>query len=145
GIGIAKENQEKLFQPFVQAEGDTTRRFGGTGLGLTICRRLAELMNGSIEMSSEPGKGTTMTLTLALPPADPKDLPSRDRSAQAALALASRRAAPSAEQARADGTLVLAVDDHPTNRALLRRQLGTLGYAAEMAENGVEALAMWKS
>src|SRR5262249_53578671 len=67
GIGIAKENQEKLFQPFVQAEGDTTRRFGGTGLGLTICRRLADLMQGTIEMSSEPGRGTTMTLTLALP------------------------------------------------------------------------------
>jgi len=146
GIGIAKQNQDKLFQPFVQAEGDTTRRFGGTGLGLTICRRLAELMNGRIEMSSEPGKGTTMTLTLALPIADPKDLPSKDRAgAEAAVALAPRRAAPTAEQARSEGTLVLAVDDHPTNRALLRRQLGTLGYAAEMAENGIEALDKWKS
>src|SRR5262249_26469041 len=144
--GIAKENQEKLFQPFVQAEGDTTRRFGGTGLGLTICRRLADLMQGTIEMSSEPGRGTTMTLTLALPVADPKDLPAKERSAaEAALALASRRAAPSAEQARAEGTLVLAVDDHPTNRALLKRQLGTLGYAAETAENGAQALEMWKA
>jgi signal transduction histidine kinase/FixJ family two-component response regulator len=146
GIGIAKENQEKLFQPFVQAEGDTTRRFGGTGLGLTICRRLAELMKGTIEMSSEPGKGTTMTLTLALPTADPKDLPAKDRAAnETARVLASRRETPTAEQARTEGTLVLAVDDHPTNRALLKRQLGTLGYAAEMAENGAEALKMWKS
>jgi signal transduction histidine kinase/ActR/RegA family two-component response regulator/HPt (histidine-containing phosphotransfer) domain-containing protein len=146
GIGIAKENQEKLFQPFVQAEGDTTRRFGGTGLGLAICRRLAELMNGTIEMSSEPGAGTTMSLTVALPIADPKDLPAKGQAAaEAVLALASRRAAPTVEQARAEGTLVLAVDDHPTNRALLKRQLNTLGYAVETAENGVEALRMWKS
>jgi signal transduction histidine kinase/ActR/RegA family two-component response regulator/HPt (histidine-containing phosphotransfer) domain-containing protein len=146
GIGIAKENQEKLFQPFVQAEGDTTRRFGGTGLGLAICRRLAELMNGTIEMSSEPGVGTTMSLTVALPIADPKDLPAKgNAAAEAVLALASRRAAPTVEQARAEGTLVLAVDDHPTNRALLKRQLNTLGYAVETAENGLEALRMWKS
>jgi signal transduction histidine kinase/CheY-like chemotaxis protein/HPt (histidine-containing phosphotransfer) domain-containing protein len=146
GIGIAKANQEKLFQPFVQAEGDTTRRFGGTGLGLAICRRLAELMNGTIEMSSEPGVGTTMSLTVALPIADSKDLPAKGHAAaEAVLAFASRRAAPTVEQAQAEGTLVLAVDDHPTNRALLKRQLNTLGYAAETAENGVEALRMWKS
>jgi signal transduction histidine kinase/CheY-like chemotaxis protein/HPt (histidine-containing phosphotransfer) domain-containing protein len=146
GIGIAKENQEKLFQPFVQAEGDTTRRFGGTGLGLAICRRLAELMNGTIEMSSELGVGTTMSLTVTLPIADPKDLPTKDHATvEAALAIASRRAAPTVEQARAEGTLVLAVDDHPTNRTLLKRQLNTLGYAVETAENGVEALRMWKS
>src|SRR5215469_9340716 len=54
GIGISPENQKKLFQPFVQAESDTTRRFGGTGLGLVICRRLADLMGGAIDMESVP-------------------------------------------------------------------------------------------
>ncbi|HZF19908.1 MAG TPA: transporter substrate-binding domain-containing protein [Burkholderiales bacterium] len=144
GIGIAKENQDKLFQPFVQAEGDTTRRFGGTGLGLTICRRLADMMGGRIEMQSAPGQGTTMILTLSLPVADPKDLPAKEGSSFAA-ALASRRTAPTPQQAETEGTFVLAVDDHPTNRALLKRQLNTLGYAAETAENGAEALHKWKS
>lgn len=87
-----------------------------------------------------------MSLTVALPIADPKDLPAKgNAAAEAVLALASRRAAPTVEQARAEGTLVLAVDDHPTNRALLKRQLNTLGYAVETAENGLEALRMWKS
>ncbi|WP_345812830.1 transporter substrate-binding domain-containing protein [Paraburkholderia sp. PREW-6R] len=67
GIGIAPEVQAKLFEPFVQAESSTTRRFGGTGLGLTICRKLIELMNGSLSLRSEPGQGTSMTVRLAMP------------------------------------------------------------------------------
>ena len=78
GIGISPENQQKLFQPFVQAEGDTTRRFGGTGLGLAICRRLADMMGGTIEMQSALGKGTTMTLTLTLPIGDPAQVAAAD-------------------------------------------------------------------
>jgi signal transduction histidine kinase len=56
GIGIAAEVQAKLFEPFVQAESSTTRRFGGTGLGLTICRKLIQLMDGSLALDSEPGR-----------------------------------------------------------------------------------------
>nr|WP_242665712.1 transporter substrate-binding domain-containing protein [Paraburkholderia ginsengiterrae] len=67
GIGIAPEVQAKLFEPFVQAESSTTRRFGGTGLGLTICRKLIDLMNGSLALHSEPGRGTRMTVRLTLP------------------------------------------------------------------------------
>ncbi|WNC89384.1 transporter substrate-binding domain-containing protein [Paraburkholderia sp. FT54] len=67
GIGIAPEEQAKLFEPFVQAESSTTRRFGGTGLGLTICRKLVDLMNGSLTLHSEPGSGTRMTVRLAMP------------------------------------------------------------------------------
>ena len=146
GIGISKEGQTRLFQPFVQAEGDTTKRYGGTGLGLTICRRLADMMGGVIAMESEPGKGTTMMFTIALPIADPKDLPAKGAAAGGGAArLSARRPVPTVEAARAEGTLVLMVDDHPTNRTLLKRQLNLLGYAAEVAENGVEALEKWKS
>ncbi len=146
GIGISKEGQAHLFQPFVQAEGDTTKRFGGTGLGLTICRRLADMMGGAIEMESEPGKGTTMMFTVSLPIADPKDLPKTGTAGEGGAALvAGRRPAPTVEAARAEGTLVLMADDHPTNRILLKRQLNLLGYAAEAAENGVAALEQWKS
>ncbi len=67
GIGIAPELQLQLFEPFVQAESSTTRRFGGTGLGLTICRRLAALMDGKLELKSVSGNGTTLTLQIELP------------------------------------------------------------------------------
>jgi len=147
GIGISAEQQQQLFQPFSQVESDTARRYGGTGLGLTICRRLANMMGGAIEMVSEPGKGTTMILTLSLPIADPKDLTTIDPQGRDLLSTSTimRRLAPSVAQAETEATLVLLVDDHPTNRALLARQVRALGYAAESAENGLEALDRWKS
>jgi PAS domain S-box-containing protein len=148
GIGVSAENQRRLFQPFVQAEADTTRRFGGTGLGLAICRRLAEMMDGAVEMRSEVGKGTTMTLTLTLPIGDPALVrradPGRGGSATLAM-LRGRRPPPPVPQAEAEGTLVLVADDHPTNRSLLERQLRALGYAVESAQNGVEALERWRT
>ncbi|WP_408512204.1 ATP-binding protein [Paraburkholderia sediminicola] len=67
GIGIAAEVQARLFEPFVQAESSTTRRFGGTGLGLTICRKLIDLMSGTLELRSEPGVGTRMAVRLTMP------------------------------------------------------------------------------
>ncbi|WP_341866736.1 ATP-binding protein [Caballeronia ptereochthonis] len=67
GIGIAPEAQESLFEPFVQAETSTTRRFGGTGLGLTICNRLVELMGGTMSLKSTIGVGTAMTVRLTMP------------------------------------------------------------------------------
>jgi signal transduction histidine kinase len=64
GVGIPPEDQSRIFEEFVQAESGTTRRFGGSGLGLAISAKLAELMNGHITVSSEPGKGASFTLTL---------------------------------------------------------------------------------
>ncbi len=148
GAGISAENQQLLFQPFSQGDSDRARRAGGTGLGLTICRRLAELMGGSVEMASELGKGTTMTLLLPLPIADPADLPKTDLdSARDLLSTTTsmRRMAPSMDAAEAEGTLALLVDDHTTNRLLLMRQVHALGYAAQSAENGAEALELWKT
>lgn len=147
GIGISEEHQRLLFQPFAQAESSTTHRFGGTGLGLVICRRLAALMGGSITMVSAPGAGTTMTLDLSLPIADPALLPedNPDVPDSFSASLETRRTAPDVAQAEAEGTLILLADDHPTNRSLLMRQVNLLGYAAESARNGVEALSLWKS
>ncbi|MCE1225303.1 MAG: ATP-binding protein [Geobacteraceae bacterium] len=66
GIGISDEQQKRIFAPFMQADGSTTRTFGGTGLGLTICKRLAELMGGSIRVASEPGKGSCFSVELPI-------------------------------------------------------------------------------
>jgi two-component system, NarL family, sensor histidine kinase EvgS len=147
GIGVSAEQQRQLFQPFSQIDSDTTRRYGGSGLGLTICLRLAKLMHGAIEMVSEPGKGTTMILTLPLSIADAKSLPTtnlKDKRDLLSTTTRMRRMAPGVAQAEAEGTLVLLVDDHPTNRLLLIRQVKALGYAVESADNGVEALGKWK-
>jgi signal transduction histidine kinase/CheY-like chemotaxis protein/HPt (histidine-containing phosphotransfer) domain-containing protein len=147
GIGISTQAQAALFQPFSQADGDVARVFGGTGLGLSIGRRLASLMGGTIAISSQPGSGTVATVTLPLPIADPGLLPSdqpRERDAVSELVQA-RRPAPSTADAEAEGRLVLVVDDHPINRTLLMRQVKVLGYAAEEADNGREALELWKS
>jgi PAS domain S-box-containing protein len=74
GIGMTREQLSRLFQPFVQADNSTTRRYGGTGLGLTITRRFAELLGGTIEVDSEPGVGTTFSVRLPLQPVDAKRL-----------------------------------------------------------------------
>jgi signal transduction histidine kinase/ActR/RegA family two-component response regulator len=147
GVGISEEDQKRLFTPYSQAQLGSERRYGGTGLGLAISQRLAALMGGSIDMVSELGAGTTMILDLNLPIADaamlepletrPQDLP----SAPEPLLAESEGLSP----AHADGAVILVVDDHPTNRMLLMSQVSALGYAAESASDGAEALALWKS
>ncbi|HTW53762.1 MAG TPA: transporter substrate-binding domain-containing protein [Stellaceae bacterium] len=146
GIGISPEDQQHLFQPFVQAEASTSRRFGGTGLGLTISRRIADMMGGTITMESQLGRGTTMQLVVPLPIADPDDI-GRDEEASPlnAATLAARRSAPSNEEAAQEGTLVLIADDHSTNRLTVRSQLNLLGYASEAVEDGRQALELWQS
>ena len=148
GIGISPQEQAALFQPFAQAGAGVARGFGGTGLGLSIGQRLARLMGGAIEMASEPGKGTTMSLTLPMPIANPEALaaaePQQEDSA-IGEALATRRRAPPAGEAEREGTLMLVVDDHPINRMVLMRQVAMLGYAAEEADDGGKALEKWKS
>ena len=145
GMGISPQDQQRLFQPFSQIDGEATRRAAGTGLGLSICRRLAELMGGDVKMASEVGRGTTLTLTLALPVARPGDLQTEGGQDPSSAATGGSSAAPGVEPARADGTLVLVADDHPVNRMLLVRQMQTLGYAAESVEDGAQALEQWKT
>ncbi|MEJ8825066.1 response regulator [Variovorax humicola] len=146
GIGISPGDQQRLFQPFTQAEGEEARRRpAGTGLGLVISRQLAQIMGGSIKLESEPGKGSTITLELSLPVAETLPGSGADSASALPTATATRRVAPGTAQAETEGTLVLLVDDHPVNRMLILRQVRTLGYAAQTADDGVQALEMWKS
>lgn len=274
GIGIAPDAQSKLFRPFSQAENSTTRRYGGTGLGLTICQRLADMMGGQIELHSIEGKGSVFSVFLELEPAPPdpstlrhdlmgltipllcpdpaassflesylahagatvcpvpdseslslqvkeltvKHVPSvivvdtmgdrrigqllkeslleelsgaqlhfvflergqrrhpriegsgslaidldaihREKLLLAISAAAGRtsleaeptvqsvaasRAAMTTAEAEAHGQLILIAEDNPTNQLVLMHQLAVLGHAAEVAENGKEALEKWHS
>ncbi|WP_413585078.1 PAS domain S-box protein [Bdellovibrio sp. HCB274] len=135
GIGISKENRGNLFQAFSQADSSTTRRYGGTGLGLFLSRKLARLLGGDIYFTSTEGKGSEFTVTvMALQPVYNH-------------ATESISEAGDSSQARTQDNLnerVLIVDDASDNRELFKRYLIKAGLSAEqvdMAENGEEALA----
>lgn len=129
GIGMSPEQQVRLFEPFVQADSTISRRFGGSGLGLALCRRLVDLMGGTISLRSAPGDGSQFTVTLPFAPAE---LPADGVSAAQPTANAQRVSAGSIK--------VLAVDDQASNRELIRMQLESLGYQVDLADSGGEAL-----
>ena len=127
GIGISQEQQKQLFEPFVQADSTITRRFGGSGLGLALCRRLVALMGGSLDLRSEPGDGSQFTVMLPLVPTEaPVSSPSDTDAA--------------ADKTTLNEIKVLAVDDQASNRELIRMQLEELGYQVVLANNGSDAL-----
>ena len=130
GIGIAPAQQKRLFEAYSQADTSTTREYGGTGLGLTICRELVELMGGSIALQSEQGVGTTVSFTL------PVGLTARPPASEAShVALDTPT-----EWSGSDG-VVLVVEDHPQNRFILAEQMRVLGVRAELVADGRAALA----
>jgi two-component system, NarL family, sensor histidine kinase EvgS len=143
GIGVSAEDQQRLFQPFVQASESAGPRYGGTGLGLSISRRLAELMGGTIDMKSQPGTGTEVVLSLRLPIVAAPNAATEMWMPEALARGGINRPVPAIEQALRERTLVLVVDDHPINRMVLARQVRALGYAVETAEDGLQALDLW--
>ena len=130
GIGICAEQQARLFEPFAQADSTITRRFGGSGLGLALCRRLVALMGGTIALRSTPGEGSEFDVTLPFATSD-----------VAAVADSAADVRNPAEPAVGTANVrVLAVDDQPANRELIRMQVAELGYQVDMAESGTDAL-----
>jgi PAS domain S-box-containing protein len=118
GVGIAADVQARIFQRFDQGDASTTRRFGGSGLGLTITRKLAEMMSGDVGVISEEGVGSTFWLEVAAPPA-------------AAQALAADNLEPVL-----DGLSVLVVEDNATNRMIATKLLEAMGARVATAADG---------
>lgn len=138
GIGLTPDQQSRLFQPFVQADSSTTRRFGGTGLGLSIVRRLAEAMQGRVELQSTLGVGSTFAVTVRLGAA----LNPSVSTVSAAPASPASPASATVEASRLAGR-VLVVDDNAVNRKILARQLELAGATTDVAASGEEALQLW--
>ena len=122
GVGIPADKLDQLFEAFTQADSSTTRKFGGTGLGLTISRRLTEMMGGEIGASSEEGCGSTFWFT-------------------AVLERGSGESTATVDYGSVRGRRVLIVDDNETNRLILQRQLTSWGCEHAAVESGEAALA----
>ncbi len=122
GIGISPDRIEAIFEPFTQADGTTTRKFGGTGLGLTICRQLVNMMGGEIGVESRHGKGSTFWFTAKFGKSESEETESHF--------------------APIEGIKVLVVDDNDTNRMILITMLSQWGCLYDTAQDGATALSM---
>lgn len=120
GIGIPAQEREKLFKPFSQVDASTTRKYGGTGLGLSLCRQLVTLMGGKIGVQSQLGQGSTFWFAITLP-----------KQLQAAV-----------KTVHLEGRRLLVVDDNATNRKVVRYQAVKWGIQVDEAEAGAAALQM---
>ncbi len=127
GIGIAPENLARIFSGFTQAEASTTRRFGGTGLGVVISQRFVSLMGGELELQSELGKGSCFYFSVTLPVAAESSEQVRQRTRDR-VDCASWR--------------TLVIDDNPAAREVLEHMCQSLGWQVDLAESGEQALQM---
>jgi signal transduction histidine kinase/CheY-like chemotaxis protein len=135
GIGISEQELGRLFQPFQQADSSITRRFGGSGLGLVISKRLAELMGGVISVESEPGKGSEFRVQLPLP---------EDRSARTSSGPTAEESEVSNDPGPSLAPLrVLIAEDNPTNQKVIKAMFSGLRQKVTLVENG--ALAVEKA
>ena len=136
GIGISPEDQKRLFTAFEQANGSTTRQYGGTGLGLAICKRLAQMMGGSIGIESDPGVGSNFWFTVRL---------SKSTQPLAVSILPSTAAAETRIKQRYNGARVLLAEDEPINQEVSRGLLEEVGLVVDLAADGLVAVDMAKA
>ncbi|MBV4488318.1 transporter substrate-binding domain-containing protein [Pseudomonas sp. SWRI153] len=130
GVGISAEDQQRLFEPFAQAENSSPQARSGAGLGLVISRNLCEMMGGQMQLSSHPGIGTQVCVSLPLDSLPAQINPEKNEAV----------IKPSATPLH-----VLVVDDHPANRLLMCQQLEFLGHRFSLAEDGCSGLEVWKA
>lgn len=143
GIGISEDLQSSMFQDYNQLSADTARLYGGTGLGMAICRRLVELLGGQIALKSVPKEGSTFSITLKLPISEidleKTALEQNDikklNDIKLSIPFLTQGVQP----------MILVVDDHPINRKLMENQIKLLGLPSIIAANGEAALALWRN
>ncbi len=131
GIGMTSEQVERLFQPFTQVDSSTTRKYGGTGLGLTITKRFCQMMGGNISVKSELGQGSTFTIELPTYVRDPK-------------AESPSQVTESADSLSEKTSTILIIDDDPTIHDIVRRFLARQGFEVRSATSGAEGLRLAK-
>ncbi len=129
GIGIAQDDQLRIFQLFSQADASTTRKYGGAGLGLAISQRLCQMLGGEIRVQSTPGKGSQFSFKIVVH--------SRNAAAESSLANRTPRQEKIAKQHPLN---ILVAEDNPTSAQLLQSMLARFGYEADLAMNGQECI-----
>ena len=129
GIGIPEEKQAAIFQPFQQADGSISRRFGGSGLGLNISSKLVAMMNGRIWLESREGQGSTFYFAVRLPVANAPEEP--------------ETAIPASEPVHRKALSILVAEDNIVNQRLIQRLLERRGHRAAIVQNGLAAIAAW--
>lgn len=134
GIGMTPDQQARIFDEFVQADGTMTRRFGGTGLGMSIVRRLVGIMNGQVDITSESGRGTTFRVTIPLPEA----------AQQALVPRQDRQAGTPPPVIDLTGYNILVADDNDVNLDVLGAMLEETGATLTVVQNGQQALDAFK-
>lgn len=134
GPGISKENSEKLFQPFTQADPSMTRKFGGTGLGLVLSKKLSQILDGDLYLKeSTLGKGSVFVATISYTEVKDTRLVGKEN-----LAMEAADVSQDAEKGKLAGLRVLVVEDSPDNRTLVTTYLQKSGAQVELANDGVE-------
>ncbi|MBI3709589.1 MAG: response regulator [Proteobacteria bacterium] len=149
GIGISEAQRDRIFGAFEQADQSTTRQYGGTGLGLAICRQLIELMGGRIDVQSDVGAGSTFSFSVCFGTA-PSSADCGD--GKAPLSIEGRRVLVlNDDSRRAERPLalrsdvsVLVAEDNEVNQAVMQESFAQLGIRADIAVDGLEALAAWR-
>ena len=137
GIGLSAEQIVKLFQDFTQADASTTRKFGGTGLGLVLTRRFCQMMGGDVTAHSVSGAGSVFTIKLPSVVSEPKNEGAAEIvGAEAAIVSLQEGVAAGAETILPAGSCVLVIDDDPTQRDLLQRFLSKEGFCVRTASGG---------
>jgi signal transduction histidine kinase/ActR/RegA family two-component response regulator len=137
GIGVSDEQQQNLFESFRQADAGMTRRYGGTGLGLALSKRILEQMGGDIDMTSELGKGSTFCFNIPIQVAPDDDTPEPGGAGGA------QSGGAAATGDNFDGRTILIAEDVEVNREIVVMQLEGTGVTIDEAVNGAEALQMY--